>query len=82
MIFPRNRSWGLLAGHDDQRRDASDATLLKRGIHGKYAQRYTAATHTIQRGPDVAAAYPTDQTVKDALHRWLNSAKAPVQPSS
>jgi hypothetical protein len=56
MIFPRNRSWGLLAGHDDQRRNASDATLLKRGIHGKYAQRYTAATHTIQRGPDVAAA--------------------------
>ena len=72
----------MLAGHDDQRRHAYDATLLKRGIHGKYAQRYTAATYTVQRGPDVAAAYPTDQTVKDALHRRLKSAKAPVQPSA
>jgi hypothetical protein len=71
MIFPRNRSWGLLAGHDDQRRNAYDATLLKRGIHGKYAQRYTAGIHIVRLAPDAAAAFPTDQAVKEALRLLL-----------
>ncbi len=45
--------------------------LLKNGIRGKYVERYGQGTNLIKLAPDVAAAFPTEQSVNEALRRLL-----------
>jgi len=42
-------------------------SLLKDGIHGKYATRYNSGTNLVLLEPDVAKAFPNEKTVNDAL---------------
>lgn len=53
--------------HEDELRPEYDETLLKNGIRGKYAERYAAGTNIIKLDPEVAAAFPDDKAVNDAL---------------
>ena len=52
---------------NDELRTEYDETLLKDGIRGKYAQQYAADTNIVRLAPDVAAAFPNDEAVNEAL---------------
>lgn len=52
---------------NDELRPEYDETLLKNGTRGKYAQQYAASTHTVLLAPDVAAAFPNEEAVNEAL---------------
>ena len=52
---------------DDELRAEYDETLLKDGIRGKYAQQYASGTNIVRLAPDVAAAFPNDEAVNEAL---------------
>ena len=45
--------------------------LLQNGVRGKYAARYQQGTNLVKLAPDVAAAFPTEQAVNDALRKLL-----------
>ncbi len=67
---------------DDDLRDEYDATVLKNGVRGKYAQRLAAGSNIVRLAPDVAAAFPTEEAVNDALRLLLNVAKTSVRQAS
>ena len=52
---------------NDELRPEYDETLLKDGIRGKYAEQYAAGVNIIKLDPDVAAAFPNDEAVNEAL---------------
>ena len=52
---------------NDELRTEYDETLLQDGIRGKYAQQYAAGTNIVRLAPDVAAAFPNDEAVNEAL---------------
>ena len=55
-----------------------DETLLKNGIRGKYAEQYAAGTNIVRLAPDVAAAFPNEEAVNEALRfalRIMDDAK-------
>ena len=57
---------------DDESRPEYDETLqriteLKDGVRGKYAKQYAAGTNIVRLDPDVAAAFPTEEAVNEAL---------------
>ena len=52
---------------DDELRPEYDETLLKNGTLGKYAEQYAAGTNIIRLDPDVAAAFPNEDAVNEAL---------------
>ena len=52
---------------DDLRPEYDLTTLLKEGVRGKYAARYQEGTNIVRLDPDVAAAFPTSETVNEAL---------------
>jgi hypothetical protein len=41
--------------------------VLKGGVRGKYLERYRAGTNLALLAPDVPAAFPTDESVNQAL---------------
>ena len=47
--------------------------LLKDGVRGKYVERYRQGTNLVKLAPDVAAAFPTEQAVNEALRKLLES---------
>lgn len=51
----------------DELRPAYDETLVKNGIRGKYAKQYAAGTNIVRLEPDVAAAFPNEEAVNEAL---------------
>lgn len=54
-------------GLNDELRPEYDGTLLKNGIRGKYAERYAAGTNIVRLEPDVAAVFPNEEAVNEAL---------------
>ena len=58
-------------GLNDELRPEYDETLLKNGIRGKYAEQYAAGTNIVRLAPDVAAAFPTEEAVNQALRSVL-----------
>lgn len=48
-----------------------DETLLKNGTRGKYAEQYAAGTNIVRLDPDIAAAFPNEKAVNDALRSVL-----------
>ncbi len=53
--------------------EAELAELLKNGVRGKYVERYRQGTNLIKLAPDVAAAFPTEQSVNEALRTLLET---------
>ena len=54
-------------GLNDELRPEYDETMLKGGIRGKYAKQYAAGTNIVRLEPDIAAAFPNEEAVNEAL---------------
>ena len=52
---------------DELRAEYPLARLLPAGVQGKYAARLAKGTNLVPLAPDVAKAFPTAQSVNDAL---------------
>jgi hypothetical protein len=64
---------------DDELREEYDETLLKNGVRGKYAQRMANGSNVVRLAPDVAAAFPTEEAVNQALRLLLQAARRAVE---
>ena len=60
---------------DDELRPEYDETVLKEGVRGKYVARYQQGTNLILLAPDVAAVFPTEKAVNDALRLLMKVAQ-------
>ena len=60
---------------EDDLREEYDDTLLKNGVRGKYVQRLAAGSNIVRLAPDVAEAFPTEESVNEALCLLLKVAK-------
>ena len=56
--------------------EAEFSELLANGVRGKYVERYRQGTNLVKLAPDVAAAFPTEQSVNEALRTLLESGYA------
>jgi hypothetical protein len=64
------------AGMDDELRPEYDLSrLLKDGVRGKYADRYREGTNLVLLAPDVAAVFPDEQAVNEALRLVIQLAQ-------
>jgi hypothetical protein len=52
--------------------EATLRNLLKNGVRGKYVDRYRQGTNLVKLDPDIADAFPTEQSVNEALRKLLN----------
>lgn len=65
-------------GPEDELRPEYDLEeLLKNAVRGKYADRYKEGTNLVLLAPDVADAFPDEQSVNDALRLVMQLAKIP-----
>jgi hypothetical protein len=62
---------------DELRPEYNLRELLKRGVRGKYAERYRAGTNLVLLAPDVAEAFPTEESVNQALRLVIELTKLP-----
>lgn len=51
--------------------------LLRKGVQGKYADRYREGTNLILLAPDVAKVFPTEEAVNEALRLVIRLTKLP-----
>lgn len=66
------------AGMDNELRPEYDLSeLLKGGVRGKYADRFREGTNLVLLAPDVAAMFPDEQAVNDALRLVMQLARIP-----
>lgn len=56
---------------DGELRSEYDASSLKGGVRGKYARRYSEGTNLVLLAPDVAEAFPSDESVNEALRSLI-----------
>jgi len=69
--------------NEDELRPEYDLTkLLKDGVRGKYAAAFAHGTNLVLLAPDVARAFPTDESVNEALRLVMRLAELPVAVSS
>jgi hypothetical protein len=54
---------------------------LGKGVRGKYYEEYKKGTNLILLSPDVAAAFPDDDSVNTALRSLLSLAKKSIAPT-
>ena len=57
---------------DEDLRPEYDASVLKGGVRGKHLERYRAGTNLALLAPDVRAAFPTDESVNEALRSLIH----------
>ncbi len=63
---------------DDELRPEYDLSqLLEEGVRGKYAERYREGTNLVLLAPDVAAVFPDEKAVNEALRLVAQLAKIP-----
>ena len=64
---------------DELRPEYDEATLrglLRDGVRGKYLERYREGTNLVKLAPDVAASFPTEEAVNNALRGLMQSQEA------
>ena len=63
---------------DDELRPEYDLSeLLEGGVKGKYADRFREGTNLVLLAPDVAAVFPDEQAVNEALRLVRRLARIP-----
>lgn len=67
MKKPRKRS-------SDDLREEYDFAAMAGGVRGKYVQRLASGTNIVVLDDEVAAAFPTDAAVNEALRALLKAA--------
>ncbi|MEH2198098.1 hypothetical protein [Nostoc sp.] len=60
---------------NDELNSEYDFAQMKRGIRGKYVERYRAGTNLVLLDVDVAQAFPDDKAVNDALRLLIQVAQ-------
>ena len=60
----------------DELRREYDFASLKGGIRGKYVRRFGAATNLVLLEPELAAAFPSDAAVNEALRTVVRASRA------
>lgn len=60
---------------EDELRPEYDFSKMKGGVRGKYAERYKAGTNLVLLDPDVAQAFPTAESVNEALRLLMQIAQ-------
>lgn len=60
--------------------DMLDEYDFSGGVRGKYAERYGAGTNVVMLDPDVAAAFPNERAVNEALREQLETMRKKQQP--
>lgn len=63
---------------DELRPEYDLSKLLRGGARGKYAKRYRAGTNVAVLAPDVAQAFPNEESVNEALRLVIRMAKIPA----
>lgn len=64
---------------DDDLRPEYDLTaLVRNGVRGKYAARLAGGSTMVVLDPDVAAAFPTNEAVNEALRLVIRLAAIPA----
>ena len=64
----------------DELRRAYRRSDLGKGVRGKYLKAYRAGTNLVLLKPEVAAAFPTERAVNDALSSLIEVAQHTVGP--
>jgi hypothetical protein len=67
---------------DDDLQPEYDASLIRGGVRGKYAERYRKGTNLVLLAPDVAAAFPDADAVNKALRLLMAVAKKSLPHSA
>jgi hypothetical protein len=62
-------------GQDDGLRPEYDLAQLKEGVRGKYATRYEEGTNLVLLDPDVVRAFPSAESVNEALRLLMRIAE-------
>ena len=66
------------AGEDSELRPEYDLSeLLKGGVRGKYAERFKEGTNLVLLAPEVAAVFPDEEAVNEALRLVVQLARIP-----
>jgi len=60
---------------EDLRAEYDLGKLLRTGVQGKYAARFREGTNLVLLAPDVADAFPTAESVNEALRLVLQLTK-------
>jgi len=60
---------------EDELQPEYDFSKMKGGVRGKYVERYQAGTNLVLLDPDVAQAFPTSDSVNDALRLLMQIAQ-------
>jgi hypothetical protein len=61
---------------NDAMRPEYDFASMKGGVRGKHYEQYRKGTNVVLIEPDVAAAFPTEDAVNEALRGILGTARA------
>jgi hypothetical protein len=61
---------------NDEMRPEYDFASMKGGVRGKYYEQYRKGTNVVLIEPDVAAAFPAEGAVNEALRGILGTARA------
>jgi len=59
---------------EDELRSEYDLTQMGEGIRGKYVDRYRLGTNVVLLEPEVAEAFPTSESVNEALRLLMQIA--------
>ncbi|MDJ1170821.1 hypothetical protein PMG71_15415 [Roseofilum sp. BLCC_M154] len=60
---------------DDELRPEYDFSQLTGGVKGKYVERYRAGNNLVLLDPDVAKAFPSEESVNEALRLLMEIAQ-------
>ncbi|QOV23064.1 hypothetical protein IM676_01505 [Anabaenopsis elenkinii CCIBt3563] len=60
---------------EDDLRPEYDFSKMQGGVRGKYVDRYQAGTNVVLLEPDVAQAFPTSESVNEALRLLMQIAQ-------
>ena len=63
-----------MANRDDLRPEYEREDLVE-GVRGKYYEAYQKGTNLVLLSPEVAAAFPTEETVNEALRSLIEVAQ-------
>lgn len=63
----------------DDLRPEYDFSKLKRGVRGKYAERFHAGTNLVRLEPDVARVFNDDESVNETLRSLIKLAKSQIK---
>jgi len=66
----------------DELRLEYDPALIRKGVRGKYTQRYREGTNLVLLAPDVAKVFPDAKAVNSALRLLMDVAKSAAGKSS